>query len=169
MSAPFTAATVAGIDIISHDEPGPDWPDGATVKLTAIAGAEIDGDGSGPSHGDPDFDPDTTLHDAEGNALNADVVPWCVVPPAVRDCTPGIVLGCQARLRNLRTGAVIDAVVADVGPSRKLGEISIAAAAALGIDSSPTTGGTSEMIVHYAIWPGVPAIVNGVQYALLAV
>jgi hypothetical protein len=45
------------------------------------------------------------------------------------------------------------AVYADVGPAGKIGEASIATAAALGIPSSPKTGGTAHGIV-YIVFPG---------------
>jgi hypothetical protein len=45
------------------------------------------------------------------------------------------------------------AVYADVGPARKIGEGSIALAAALGIPSSPKNGGTGHGII-YIVFPG---------------
>lgn len=45
------------------------------------------------------------------------------------------------------------AVYADVGPANKIGEGSIALAAALGIPSSPKTGGTAHGII-YIVFPG---------------
>ena len=45
------------------------------------------------------------------------------------------------------------AVSADVGPANKIGETSIALAAALGIQSSPKNGGTTYGIV-YVVFPG---------------
>lgn len=45
------------------------------------------------------------------------------------------------------------AVYADVGPANKIGEASIALAAALGIPSSPKTGGTAHGII-YIVFPG---------------
>lgn len=133
--------------------------------LTYTAGIQIDGDGSGPSHGDPDFQPDTTLH-FQGKPLNADWDAFVVVPaPLIVSVVP-VVLGARCTLRNTLNGMTCEAVVADVGPSSKLGEASIACARALGIPSSPTKGGDSRKIIEYEIWPGVPAVVDGRTYSL---
>lgn len=118
------------------------------------AKAAIDGDGSGSPHEDPDFQPDTSLHHADGTALNADTENYIVVPPAIIRGVSGVVLGCKARVSY--QGLAVDAVVGDIGPRKKIGEISIALAKALGIPSSPLTGGVDSG-VDYHLWPGVPA------------
>lgn len=125
----------------------------------------VDGDGSGASHGDPDFQPDTSLHE-RGMALNADTEKYFVVPPAILDGVKPVVLGCHGNAINVNTHMESDFVVGDVGPKRKLGEGSIALCKALGISDSPTTGGEEEHVIHVQIWPGVPAIVDGMQYDL---
>ena len=96
--------------------------------------------------------------------VDSETVPYVVVPPKNRKGVPGIVLGCKALVA--LNGKVVQAVVADIGPRHKLGEASIAAARALGIPSSPRHGGRSYRDVFYQIWPGVPAVVNGVTYEL---
>lgn len=97
--------------------------------------------------------------------VDSETVAYCVVPPAIIKGVRGIVLGCKARLNY--SGKSVDAVVADVGPRTKIGELSIAAARALGIPSSPKSGGVDTASIHYEIFPGVPAVVNGVTYELL--
>ena len=149
--------TIEGCPITEHDD----------GSLTYTAPAMIDGDGCGPSHGDPDYQPDTTLHD-DGRPLNSDVDRYIVVPPQVRDGVSGVVLGCQARVVNTRTGHATDAVVGDIGPHAKIGEISIATAKAIGVEASPTTGGEEARVIAYTIWPGRPAIVCGKKYVLTA-
>jgi hypothetical protein len=62
-------------------------------------------------------------------------------------------------------GNSVDAVVADVSGPNDIGEISIAAATALGIPSSPRRGGVDDG-VQFALWPGTPAAVNGETYLL---
>jgi hypothetical protein len=135
-------------------------------RVVFIADADIDCDGSG---GNPDNDPyfqaDTTLH-YKGKALNAYEVPFVVVPPVVVKRTMGIVMGCHAFVTNLTTGKVTSAVVGDVGPSKKIGEISPACAEAIGVDPNPNTGGEAGFVVGYEILPGVAAGVNGVIYDL---
>lgn len=123
-----------------------------SVRYTAPA--MIDGDGTGSSHGDPDYQRFTSLK-RNGVSLNADEDRYIVVPPAVIFGVPGVVLGCRALVSF--NGLSTDAVVGDVGPHSKIGEISIATAKALGIPSSPVDGGIDEHAVHYTIWPGVAA------------
>jgi hypothetical protein len=135
------------------------------LSVTYKSKAADDTDGSGPLHGDPDGQHDTSLH-LNGKALNADLDKYIVVPPAIIQGVDGIVLGCQAFCTNLTNGRSSEGVVGDVGPHRKLGEVSNAMAAALGLNPSPTSGGTSAHIISYSIHPGVPAVVDGKQYAL---
>lgn len=130
-----------------------------------MAPAMIDDDGSGDSHGDPDFQDDTSLR-YNGHALDADLDPYIVLPPPVICAVEPFVLGCGALVTNTATGLSVSAVVGDVGPSRKIGEISIACAKAIGVPSSPTTGGESRPIISYVIFPGLPAVVDGRTYSL---
>lgn len=132
-----------------------------------VADADIDDDGSGPSHGDPDHQGDTTLH-LDGEPLNADVDLYIVVPPVIPTSVQGRVLGSQCVVTNRRNGKSSAAVVGDIGPKSKDGEISIALAKALGIDPNPNTGGEDSAVIEYLINPGVPAVVNGKAYALQA-
>jgi len=146
-------ATIEGEDITLDDD--------GTVRYKSKAA--IDADGIGPSHGDPDKQDDTSLHH-NGQPLNADVDQYIVVPPAIISGVDPIVLGSQAHVTF--RGNTVDAVVGDIGPHRKLGEISVACASALGIPSSPVSGGVDEHVVEYVIEPGVAAVVNGVNYQL---
>lgn len=132
--------------------------------VTYNAKLAVDTDGSGPLHDDPCAQSDTSLH-LNGKALNADVDKYIVVPPAIINGVKGIVLGCQAYVKNLSNGRTSEAVVGDIGP-HKLGEASVALAMALGVDSSPTKGGTDKHIIHYSLRPGVAAVVDGKQYVL---
>lgn len=134
-------------------------------KIRYRSKAAIDGDGIGASHGDPAYQNNTTLHH-NGHALNADVDLYIAIPPQIIAGVKGIVLGCQATVTNTKNGKSTAAVVGDIGPHRKLGEISIACAVALGIPSSPTSGGEDRHVIEYVIEPGKPATVNGVTYQL---
>jgi len=87
--------------------------------------------------------------------VDAETVPYIVVPPVIRNKTAGVVLGCKARVTF--RGKSVDCVVADVGPSNKIGELSIAAARAVGLPSSPRSGGTEKPEVLYELFPGVAA------------
>lgn len=133
--------------------------------VTYRANAAVDADGTGSSHGDPDFQNATSLQ-FDGKSLNSDVDQYIVVPPVIPNSVKGIVLGCQAIVINLRNGRSINAVVADIGPRKRLGELSIASAVALGLNPSPTRGGEDENVIDYTISPGVAAFVHGKQYKL---
>ena len=151
-------ATIEGEPIIEMDD----------LSLLFRAKAAIDGDGSGEERKGDTFEPDTSLH-FDGKALNSDVDKYVVVPPAIIEGVAGVVLGCQARLANtLKDGWAnpVSAVVGDIGPHHKLGEVSIACAEALGIPSSPTTGGEERHVIEYRIYPGVAAEVDGKLYTL---
>lgn len=100
--------------------------------------------------------------------VDSERVPFIVVPRLVARAVRGIVLGCAARVTHEETNKSVDCVVADFGPSRRLGELSIAAAVAIGIPSSPRTGGEERRIIRYEIWPGVAALVHGFTYKLQA-
>lgn len=133
---------------------------------SVMADADIDVDGKifvGHNNGDPDFQPDTTLH-LNGNALDSSVDKWIVLPEPCIDGVEGIVLGCQGHA--YYKGRSSEAVIGDVGPTRKIGEISRALALALGINPSPTSGGVDDASVRYEWIPGVAAVVDGKAYDL---
>lgn len=119
-----------------------------------LAFGRVDVDGSGSAHGDTCYQPDTSLH-RDGDPLNADVDRYIVAPPQVCLAVPGVVLGCMAVVSY--QGRVIEAVVGDVGPQRRIGEMSYACAMALRIPPSPVSGGVDSRAVLYRIRPGVPA------------
>lgn len=96
--------------------------------------------------------------------LDAATIPYVVVPPVVIQKTVGVVRGCRARVSF--NGKSVEAMVGDVGPSKKVGEISIATADALGIPSSPKSGGVSSG-VHYEIFPGQKFTFNGHTFPLM--
>lgn len=135
-------------------------PDG---RVTFRADADVDSDGLGSSHGDPYYSPDTSLHFL-GKALNSDVDRYIVVPPVVIKSVAPVVLGCMAIVTY--RGKSVTAVVGDVGPRTKVGEISIACAKALGINPSPISGGVDEFEVDYECFPGVAALVDDKLYNL---
>lgn len=96
--------------------------------------------------------------------VDSETVPYVVVPPLIVQKTVGVVRGCAAKITY--KGKTCVCVVADKGPSSKLGELSIAAARAIGIPSSPKSGGISDNSILYELWPGLAAVVNGFQYQL---
>ena len=125
----------------------------------------------------------TSLHllGSDGKALprsspfryvDSATVPYIVVPPMIISGVAGVVLGCRATATNTKNGMSVEAVVADVGPSNKLGEISVACAKALGVAAPAGTkhpansGGVDEHIIEYKLFPGTAAVVDGVTYPL---
>lgn len=98
--------------------------------------------------------------------VDAESVPGIVVSPKIILGVPGLVLGCRARVTY--RGRSVDCVVFDVGPRSKCGELSIAAAKAVGIPHSARSGGEEDNVVEYELWPGVAASVNGATYPLQA-
>ena len=132
-----------------------------------VADADIDCDGSGGNpDNDPWFQPDTTLHDPFGRPLNAYRVPFVVVPPIICRRTRGMVLGSECLLTHTLTKRQVLCVVGDIGPTRKIGEISPAAARAIGVNPNARFGGESRHIIDYEIRVGKPAVINGVAYRL---
>jgi hypothetical protein len=149
-------------DVILHDDGSVSW----------FGDMDIDCDGSGGNpHHDRFFQPDTTLHH-DGKALNAEVVPFIVVPPEIIRAVPGIVMGCSAFCKY--NNKSVPCIVGDQGPFFKLGEASPELARRLGINDNPNTGGlevTQRQIdrgeaVLYTIWPGFAGDVDGVRYEL---
>lgn len=82
-------------------------------------------------------------------------VPYVVLPPQLLapKRAKGPRLGDFAIVTNLANGKQVHAIVADIGPAGKLGEGSIALAAALGIKNSPKAGGVGSG-VQYVVYPG---------------
>jgi len=87
--------------------------------------------------------------------VDAETVPYVVVPAVIVQRTVGVVRGCKARVTY--KGKTVECVVANKGPAARIGEISIAAARAVGISPSPRNGGTETPEVQYQLWPDVPA------------
>ncbi len=139
--------TIQGCEILLTDD-----GDGEVVTFTADADIDCDGSGGNPHH-DPFFQPDTRLHN-HGKALNAEEERYVVVPPVVLQKTKGIVMGSKALCRNKKNGLTAWGVVGDSGPRKKIGEVSVAMAEALGLDGNPNHGGTDEHIIEYTVFVG---------------
>jgi hypothetical protein len=104
--------------------------------------------------------------------VDSATVPFVVVPGLVIQGVEGVVLGCRAVVTNTGNGKSVEAVVADRGPASKLGEISLACARAIGVPVNEAaahpanSGGTDAHVIHYQLFPGTAAKVNGVVYPL---
>jgi hypothetical protein len=138
------------------------------LRVEWLAKLAVCNDGSG---GNPDNDP---CHQAQtaywnnGNFLNPYEVPYIVVPPLIIESVEPVVLGCQGLLINVKNGLSTPAICGEVGPDEKIGEASVEACRRIGLNPSPNSGGTDLHEIAYAIWPGIPAIVDGITYKLQA-
>ena len=100
-----------------------------------------------------------------GKYLNADKDKYTVVPPQIRSMVPPVVMGCHARVTNMQTGVVSEAVVGDIGPKDKTGECAYCLAKILNPSITYNTGDDRRTYL-YELWPGKPAVVDGKEYAL---
>ncbi len=102
--------------------------------------------------------------------VDSATVPFIVVPPMIIEAVQGIVLGCRCLVTNSQTGKTTEAVVADIGPSNHLGEISAACAKAIGVSTGtnyPANGGGAlPPTIGYQLFPGIAAVIDGVTYPL---
>jgi hypothetical protein len=136
------------------------------LRVEWVAKLAVCNDGSG---GNPENDPchqDQTAYWNNGKFLNPYEVPYIVVPPMIIEGVDPVVLGSQGTVVNLKNGLSTPAICGEVGPDEKLGEASVDAAERIGLSGSPNSGGTDEKVILYAIWPGVPAQVDGISYKL---
>ena len=78
--------------------------------------------------------------------VDATRIAYISVPPAILKL--GVKLGDGALVADRETGQSIQCIVADVGPKKRLGEVSVLAAQGMGfVDSSPRTGGADRGII----------------------
>jgi hypothetical protein len=132
-----------------------------------LSGFDIDSDGSGGNiENDPDFQPTTSLRNADGSSINSRLERGIVAPESFIRLVPGIVLGCKAQVTDVILGRVSPAVVHDAGPSDKAGEGTIILATFFQVNPSPVNGGTQSPRFFYRCWPGQSAYVNDKQYIL---
>jgi hypothetical protein len=150
-----TLGTIENVNIIKTDN-------GAVTYTTH---ARIDDDGSDNRFGDPCWQAGTSLRH-NGKSLDAESVSYIVVPPLILTAVPGVVLGCQVHCINHANGMECDAVVGDVGPHAKIGEMSCQCARDLGMSGNPNTGGTDDPVIEYQIFPGQSATVKGETFEL---
>lgn len=134
-----------------------------------VAMGQVDSDGTGPHEDHQDAQGETTYQPS----LNASRVPYVVTPPQFRASPQtGVVIGCEVFVELLAAEGSSEvlastlAVCADVGPRNKWGEMSIECARRLGLDPSPTHGGTNARRVRYTYRTGKPATIDGKTYRL---
>lgn len=84
--------------------------------------------------------------------VDSENIPFIALPSALLSLA-NISLGDLAYVRNTITGLTSFAYFVDGGPAGKLGEGSMFLASAIGLNNSPKTGGTSQPIIDYVVFP----------------
>ncbi|UYQ65413.1 glycoside hydrolase family 75 protein [Streptomyces peucetius] len=98
---------------------------------------------------DPSYQPATAFTQSDGRYLNAEKLPFVVVPApsGIWDYRSSGIRGGSAAVM-IHDGKVVYGVVGDTGPSGIIGEASYGAAQALGIDPDPATGGVPSGVTY---------------------
>ncbi len=97
--------------------------------------------------------------------VDAEAVPYMVLPGSIRQLCKGVVLGCKARITRTTDGKFVDGVYADSSGSN-IGECSVFAAKVFGEQWSASNG-DERRIYSYEFFPDEPALVNGEQFRLI--
>lgn len=153
-------AEVASCERISNGSYRTDEGSSSSVPVCGMNGAvfwkadlDIDCDGQVTKAcnvgNDPWFQGDTAFHTSDGRPLNAEELPYVVVPSrsSLWDFgSAGIKGGGVVAV--VHAGKVVYAVVGDTGPAGIIGEASYATAEALGIDPDPKTGGAGSGVTY---------------------
>lgn len=154
----------------------------ATVPICQLNGAvwwradaDIDCDGgtSTECKSDPDYMSETSAKDSKGNWVDASTVPFLVVPLPSNGFDPkafGIKTGWSgygSAGAIIYNNKIVYAPYADAGPTGVIGELSQAAAAKLGIPTSPKTGGVPSGVT-YIVFTGPNTYVNPIESLSMA-
>ncbi|MFI0154117.1 glycoside hydrolase family 75 protein [Streptomyces lydicus] len=160
VSAAELLAKLKGCSQLSNGKYRTDEETSATVPVCGKNGAvfwkadmDVDCDGQATSKCNADTDPwyqdDTAFHQSNGKPLNAEKLPYVVVPSS-----SGIWNYASAGIKGGGVVAVIYnnqveyAVVGDTGPDKIIGEASYAAAKGLGINPDPENGGADSGVTY---------------------
>lgn len=84
--------------------------------------------------------------------VNSETVPYIAIPTNVLS-SGGIHVGDVAYVYNTVTGLSCFAIYADAGNTTSIGEASIMTASLVGVDPNVRTGGTSQGIIDYVVFP----------------
>ncbi|MFI6728545.1 glycoside hydrolase family 75 protein [Streptomyces atratus] len=160
VSAADLLAEVTSCSQISNGKYRTDEGTSATVPVCGKNGAvfwkadmDIDCDGQITTacneNTDPWFQDDTAFHTSGDKPLNAEKLPYVVVPSSSsiwNYSNAGIKGGGVVAV--IYNNKVEYAVVGDTGPNKIIGEASYATAKALGIDPDPETGGAESGVTY---------------------
>ncbi len=155
-SAPTLLTVIEGVSVWDNH-------DGSYSYTTKWFRCDTDGAPGNPDH-DPDWQADTAVHGPNGKAIDATKVPYFVINPILARLTVGMDKGCKAQITF--NGETEDAVGGDVGPKIKLGEGSKQLAKRLRMIGVDGRHGIEGKPVTWRIWPGIPAVIDGIKYKL---
>ncbi|MGW6460909.1 glycoside hydrolase family 75 protein, partial [Streptomyces sp. NPDC055078] len=153
-------AKVTSCTQISKSKYSKDAGGSATVPVCGKNGAvfwkadmDIDCDGQVTTHcnttTDPWFLPDTAFHQSNGKPLNAEKLPFIVVPsPSTNWKYSDYGIKGGGVVAVIHNNKVRYGVVGDTGPAKIIGEASYGMAKALGIDPHPQTGGVASGVTY---------------------
>ena len=137
--------TIGGVPIYARE-------DGSYVHF--MSDLDVCNDGAGSAHGD-EYHQAQTAYCSGGSTgsqyMNADHDPYVVVPPQIRAKVPPTVMGCRARVTNMKTGVVEEGVVGDIGPDEKTGETAYCLAKKLNPSITYNSGDTNKIYL-YELW-----------------
>lgn len=85
--------------------------------------------------------------------VNSETVPYIAIPTNVL-ASGNIIRGDVAYVYNTVTGQSCFAIYADAGNTTSIGEASIKTASLVGVNPNVKTGGTSQGIIDYVVFPG---------------
>ncbi|WP_037868112.1 glycoside hydrolase family 75 protein [Streptomyces sp. NRRL S-813] len=153
-------AKARGCAPVSRGRYRPDAGRPATIPVCGLRGAvfwksdmDIDCDGRPTRrcnrHTDPGFSPAAASAQSDGHRLNAERLPYIVLPAPSRlwnHRAHGLGSGSVAAV--VYRGRVQYAVVGDTGPRDIIGEASYATARRLGIPADPRAGGTRSGVTY---------------------
>jgi len=148
-------ATVEGSDIVL----------GGDGVIRYMGPARVDSDGGRNVDRDPCWQPDTSYHH-QGKPLDAQSVPYVVIPLGILERVGPIGLGCAVTVTHSVSKKTARGICGDLGPRLKKGEISCEMARRLGLNPSSTRGGDDRPLYLYEFHIGVPAVIDGVTYQL---
>src|ERR1041384_788310 len=101
-----------------------------------------------------------------GRYLDAVRIPYAVPPGRVRRLCRGVLLGCKAKITDVVTDKSIECVCGDFS-GNSIGEASLFAARFFDATLSAFWGDERKRYL-YEFWPGLPAVVNGETFKLIA-
>lgn len=161
-SGPVTAAKLRAMATGGTKVSNGSYNEGSTGPVSVMqknsalhwtSGMSIDCDGQPGSlcnkTTDPYFQPNTSYNQSDGKPLNAETLPFIVVPLASsiwNAGNSGVKGGMLCTI--VYKEKYVHAVVGDQGPTDRIGEASYAAAKALGIPASPTSGGVGSGVTY---------------------